>query len=113
METLFIIKTTWFGATAGEIIDRQEGYLQNVITFPPKSALLVDSSIVPEGDRRVNFKFTGAQLQLKEQTIKLPPVGKGWFVNVYCDDKIRVSKDIRGDVLVTERAGPPQRFTRL
>lgn len=35
------------------------------------------------------------------------------FDNVYMDDSIRVSKDIRGDILITARDGAAQRFQRL
>ena len=76
--------------TCLQIIDTQQGYLQNVITFPPKSAFVVDSSIEVAGDKRVNFQFTGAALQLPSRSFGLPPFGKGWFDNVYMDEEIRV-----------------------
>ena len=94
-----------------QIIDTAEGFLQNVITFPPASAFVVDSRIAPEGPRRVNFQFSGAELRLPSRALRLPPFGKGWFDNVYIDETVRVSRDIRGDTLVCVRAGPPRRFT--
>lgn len=113
-ETLFILKNSqWLGGKAGEvyqIIDAEEGYLQNVITFPPGSAFRVDSRIEQEGAQRVNFQFTAAALQLPSRSLQLPPFGKGWFDTVYMDEDIRVSKDSRGDTLVCARAGPARRF---
>lgn len=62
-----------------QIIDAEQGYLQNVICFPPQ-AFVVDSAIEREGPVRVNFKFTSATLQLPERAFQLPPFGKGWCV---------------------------------
>ena len=54
---------------------------------------------------RVNFKFSSASLTLANGwRIPIPPVGAGWFDNVYVVDGIRVSRDSRGDTLVCERA---------
>ena len=36
-------------------------------------------------------------------TVPLPPVGKGWFDNLYVDDTLRVARDSRGDTLVVVR----------
>lgn len=63
-----------------QIIDTEEKFLQNVITFPPKGAFIVDSSIELAGEQRVNFQFTDAELQLPDRTVKVPPFGKGWCV---------------------------------
>ncbi len=53
--------------------------LQNVITFPPEGAFVVDSGIQVAGPQRVLFKFKSAQLQLPEgKTWTLPPFGQGW-----------------------------------
>lgn len=54
--------------------------LQNVITFPPDGAFVVDSNIEVKSDKRVNFKFDAAQLQLpNDKLLKLPPFGQGWY----------------------------------
>ncbi|KAK9836422.1 hypothetical protein WJX74_000143 [Apatococcus lobatus] len=111
-ETLFILKNaSWFGTEAGDVfqvIDVDKGSLQNVITFPPDGAFLVESSLGVVGDQRTDFKFSGAKLKLPRRTLNIPPFGKGWFDTVYLDQNIRVAKDIRGDTLITTRDGPPR-----
>jgi len=111
-ETLFIIRNAnLFQTTAGEvyqIIDTDKATLQNVIVFPPKGAFVIETKIEQSGDQRVKFEFEKAVLKLPKRDIKLPPYGKGWFDNVYLDSRIRVSKDIRGNVLITARDGPPR-----
>lgn len=61
-----------------QVIDVAAGTLQNVITFPPDGAFIVDSSIAVENEQRVNFKFGAAKLKLPKRDIKVPPVGQGW-----------------------------------
>lgn len=115
-ETLFIIKNAKFFNTAAgdvyQVIDTANNSLQNVITFPPEGAFIVNSDIdwIP-GQPRVNFKFNGAALKLPgPKTVKLPPKGQGWFDNVYTDGKYRLSRDIRGDYLVCVKDGAPKVF---
>lgn len=107
-EQLFIIeKAHLFGTQAGDIlqvIDVQGQKLNNVITFPPDGAFLVDSVIEVVSSQRVNFRFTAASLQGSGWSLPVPPFGQGWFDSVYVDEKIRVAKDIRGDYLVVDRA---------
>lgn len=114
-ETLFIMKQApVFGTKAGDVyqvIDVDAGRLQNVITFPPSGAFIVDSSINVEGPQRVSFKFTGAKLKTASRDFKVPPFGQGWFDTVYCDGTIRVAQDIRGDTLVVVNDGPPRVFS--
>ncbi|GLI63932.1 hypothetical protein VaNZ11_007073 [Volvox africanus] len=121
-ETLFILeRAPLFGTKAGavyQVIDTDSSsnggsssYLQNVITFPPEGAFIVDSSLTVAGRQRVEFGFTGAKLKLPGgTTLGLPPFGKGWFDNLYLDGDLRVSYDSRGDTLITRRVGPPRRF---
>lgn len=113
-ETLWILENAHrFGTRAGpvyQVIDVRGRKLQNVITFPPQGMFVVDSSIEVSHSKRVDFKFTGATLKTPDRVFKLPPFGKGWFENVYVDLTYRVAVDIRGDVLVCKRAGPPQRY---
>lgn len=107
---------SWFGTTAGDVFQvvdlENTSTLQNVITFPPEGAFVVNSSIGREGSsRRVTFRFTAACLLLPGgRRLQVPPVGSGWFDNVYVDDRYRVARDIRGDTLVVERDGPPRTF---
>ena len=63
-----------------QIIDTDKASLQNVITFPPEGAFIINAKIELSGDQRVNFKFENANLRLPRRDIKLPPVGKGWSV---------------------------------
>ena len=56
-----------------------------------------------EGDQRINFKFKGASIKAGARSFAIPPVGKGWFDNVYVDREIRVARDSRGDTLIVER----------
>lgn len=114
-ETLFILKNAGlFGTSAGpvyQVVDMQAGYLQNVITFPPEGAFVVNSSVAPVGQQRVDFQFNAAGLHLPEgRRLGLPPFGKGWFDNLYLDQDLRISVDSRGDTLVTRRVGPPQQY---
>ncbi|KAJ3680594.1 hypothetical protein LUZ60_016872 [Juncus effusus] len=107
-EQLYIIKNAGlFRTEAGDVlqvIDVQNGKLNNVITFPPDGVFFVRSTIEIEPPQRVNFKFTSAVLRGNNWEIPLPPFGQGWFESVYMDEEIRVAKDIRGDYLVVERA---------
>lgn len=107
-EQLFIIdKAHLFGTKAGDIlqvIDVGGSRLNNVITFPPDGAFIVDSTITVVSGQRVNFRFTRASLHGRGWNVPFPPYGQGWFDSVYLDEKIRVAKDIRGDYLVVDRA---------
>lgn len=99
-ETLFILeRAPLFGTKAGgvyQVIDNGSSssgsspHLQNVITFPPEGAFIVDSSIQADGPQRTAFSFTSAKLKLPGgRALGLPPFGKGWFDNVYLDDTLR------------------------
>eukprot|EP00775_Hariotina_reticulata_P010821 gene10821-10978_t len=114
-ETLFIVQNaSWFGTEAGEVyqvIDVNASRLQNVITFPPSGAFIVDSSIAVEGPQRVSFKFSAAKLKTAGRDFAVPPFGQGWFDTIYCDDDIRIAQDIRGDTLIVSRDGPPRIFS--
>ncbi|XP_052194610.1 probable plastid-lipid-associated protein 11, chloroplastic isoform X1 [Diospyros lotus] len=107
-EQLYIIKNAGvFGTRAGDVlqvIDVENGALNNVITFPPHGVFFVRSTIEISSPQRVNFKFTSAVLRGQNWELPLPPFGQGWFESVYLDDEIRVVKDIRGDYLVVDRA---------
>ena len=61
-----------------QVIDVAAGSLNNVITFPPDGAFIVDSTLDVGSDQRLNFKFTAAKLKLPNRTISLPPFGQGW-----------------------------------
>ncbi|KAK3141863.1 hypothetical protein QOZ80_4BG0339230 [Eleusine coracana subsp. coracana] len=107
-EQLFIVQNApVFRTAAGDVlqvIDVPGGALNNVITFPPSGAFVVDGDIEIQPPQRVNFRFTRAKLRGSNWEVPFPPFGKGWFDTVYLDDDFRVAKDIRGDYLVVERA---------
>ncbi|XP_015691534.2 probable plastid-lipid-associated protein 11, chloroplastic [Oryza brachyantha] len=107
-EQLFIVRNAPFFRTAAgdvlQVIDVPGGALNNVITFPPAGAFVVNGSIEIQPPQRVNFRFTRAVLRGNNWEVPFPPFGKGWFDTVYLDNEIRVAKDIRGDYLVVERA---------
>jgi hypothetical protein len=52
--------------------------LQNVITFPPDGAFIIDSGLAVAGDQRVDFKFNEAGLKVNGTRVPFPPVGQGW-----------------------------------
>ena len=60
-----------------QVIDVENRWLQNVVTFPPNGAFIVNSSIAPEGERRVNFEFENAVFRVNGRDFTLPPFGKG------------------------------------
>jgi len=107
-EQLFIVRNAPFFRTAAgdvlQVIDVPGGALNNVITFPPSGAFVVNGVIEVQPPQRVNFRFTRAALRGNNWEVPFPPFGKGWFDTVYLDDDIRVAKDIRGDYLVVDRA---------
>lgn len=61
-----------------QVIDVKAQRLQNVITFPPSGAFIVDSSIAVERAQRVSFKFTSAKLKTASKDWGVPPFGQGW-----------------------------------
>jgi hypothetical protein len=61
-----------------QVIDVENETLQNVITFPPDGAFVVNSGISVENEQRVNFKFKACTLKLPNRDIQLPPFGQGW-----------------------------------
>ena len=112
-ETLFLLER-WPGpgdtrrttTQAYQRIDVSARTLQNAVVFCNGNTFAVDSTVTVDGDVRVNFVFDAARLELRrpfERTIPLPPVGKGWFDNLYVDDTMRVARDSRGDTLVVVR----------
>jgi hypothetical protein len=65
---------------SSQVIDVEGSSLQNVITFPPDGAFIVDSGIKVVGDQRVEFKFQAAALKVNGTKIPFPPFGQGWYV---------------------------------
>lgn len=65
-----------------QVIDVDALTLQNVITFPPDGAFLVNSGISVAGDQRVDFKFNEAALKVNGNKIPFPPFGQGWCASL-------------------------------
>ena len=65
--------------TGLQVIDVAAGSLNNVITFPPDGAFIVDSSLDVTSAQRLSFKFSGARLKLPKRAVSLPPFGQGWY----------------------------------
>lgn len=63
-----------------QVIDVNLGSLQEVITFPGKEYLIVNSSLVASsvGNARLQYKLEEATLQLPDRILKLPASGEGW-----------------------------------
>jgi len=103
-ETNFITK--YFGKCTEVYQQINENSINNVIAFEDK-VFSVDGVLLPNNDgnaNRVYFKFTQASLTFTNQKpFNFPPFGSGYFDNLYIDDQIRISFDIRGDYLISER----------
>jgi hypothetical protein len=52
--------------------------MKNITLLFPDGSWLSTSSLEVEGDQRLRFKFSGAQLKLPQRTVSLPPFGQGW-----------------------------------
>lgn len=112
-----------FNTTVGDVLqsldlraDPAAGTLSNAVEFPPAGLFLVASTAAVAAGRaradplRVDFRFTAASLDCPLGLVPLPPVGKGWFDNVWADSDLRIARDVRGDTLICARDGPPRSF---
>ena len=90
-------------------IDMAAGTLTNVLEFEEGGELRVGSSIAADAadGSRFDFAFRGCSLRWKSLRLPLPPVGRGWGELLYLDGQMRVQRDVRGDLLIGERVGPP------
>lgn len=102
-ETLFLLGRAR-GNEAYQTLDVKNGTLRNEVVFNDgKVVFTVDASIEAVSETRMEFAFTSASLRFGDFSIPVPPVGKGWFENVYVDGERRISRDSRGDTLVCAR----------
>tara|TARA_A100001037_G_scaffold189379_1_gene169570 strand:- start:2968 stop:3450 length:483 start_codon:yes stop_codon:yes gene_type:complete len=102
-ETLFLLEK-FKGSTAYQTINVKEKTLGNAVEFSGGNTFLVESEITIENETKVEFTFTSAGLKFSNGfMLPVPPVGKGWFDNVYVGDRYRVARDSRGDTLIVER----------
>ena len=76
--------------------------LSNEVVFNDGEVVFKVDAVVEESSRAtMKFRFTAASLTFRDKfSIPIPPVGSGWFENVYVDDERRVSRDSRGDTLI-------------
>jgi hypothetical protein len=114
-ETLFFCSSGLFGKPVSrvlQVIDTAGSSINNIIEFEDNRAFSVIGSInldqstsdCPDGTCRVEFAFKSAELRIPPfPSLTLPPVGKGWFDNLYVNEKYRLSRDIRGDYLISKR----------
>ena len=102
-ETLFLLET-FQNSLAYQTINEKEKTLRNAVEFSGGNTFLVESEIEILDERKVNFTFLSAGLKFSNGfTLPVPPVGKGWFDNVYVGERYRVARDSRGDTLIVER----------
>lgn len=77
--------------------------LGNMIPFRSGGGFGVQGSLsIPdENGPRTNFAFTTALLDLgKWGKYTLPPLGSGWFDTIFLDDKLRIDRNSRNDILI-------------
>lgn len=102
-ETLFLLET-FQNSLAYQTINEKEKTLRNAVEFSGGNAFVVESEIEILDERKVNFTFLSAGLKFSNGfTLPVPPVGKGWFENIYVGERYRVARDSRGDTLIVER----------
>ena len=94
-------------------IDVPNGVLENVLEFEEgRGKLTVGSTIAPDESEpdgtRFTFAFSECSLRWKSFEVPLPPVGKGWGELLFLDDEMRIQRDVRGDLLIATKVGPPR-----
>jgi hypothetical protein len=102
-ETLFLLEK-FHNSLAYQTIHVEEKTLRNAVEFSGGNTFLVESEIEILDERKVNFTFISAGLKFSNGfMLPVPPVGKGWFENIYVGERYRVARDSRGDTLIVER----------
>jgi hypothetical protein len=106
-ETRFLLGLEPASTRAYQTIDGDARRLRNEVMYQrgnTEIVFTVDASIETVSEKRVRFAFTSASIRFGDFfRVPIPPVGEGWFENVYVDEDIRVSRDSRGDTLVCVR----------
>jgi len=108
-ETLLFIDKGLFGkkvTLVSQTIDFKTNQINNLIEFEDGREFSVLGKLSDDNidQRRVNFEFTKASIKIPPiPKLSIPPIGKGWFDNIFCNDKYRLSRDIRGDYLVSRK----------
>lgn len=104
-------KTSWPFAKVSAITQNLDlnnnQTVNNVIAFEGGGKFVVAGSTdIVEGDDeydRVAFEFQDATAVVWGKEINLPPVGAGWFDTMFCNQNLRLSRDVRGDYSVFRR----------
>jgi len=94
-----------------QTLDIENGKLGNGVEWSNGVTFTVDSTLSSDAevDVRSNFVFKSAALTVPDipilgtRTLTLPPIGKGWFDNVYLDRDLRLNRDLRGNTVVYQR----------
>lgn len=113
-ETLFFIKNGLFGKRVTNVYQTVDlaspggggGSINNLIEFDGQRTFSVVGTATrdPQVATRVNFAFTKAVITVPPlPRLTLPPVGSGWFDNIYVNERYRLARDVRGDYLITRR----------
>lgn len=108
-ETLFFAKNGLFGSKCTSIsqtIDFSTKKINNLIQFDNDKEFSVIGDISRDNNikNRVNFKFSSASLRFNSKfAVNIPPIGQGWFDNLFINNMYRISYDVRGDYLLSKR----------
>lgn len=94
-----------------QMLDIENGKLGNGVEWSNGVTFTVDSTLSTDAEVgvRSNFVFQSAALTVPDipilgtRTLTLPPIGKGWFDNVYLDRDLRLNRDVRGNTVVYQR----------
>ena len=110
-ETLFFVQSGFFGSQVTQItqtINTKTQFLNNLIDFENGRSFSVVGKVERDASlkTRLNFQFEKAVITVPPiPAITLPPVGRGYFDTVFVNEKYRLSKDVRGDYLISQRVG--------
>ena len=84
-------------------VDTKMNTLENLISFKGGGSFCVCGIIDSFDANKCIFEFKSATIQAWNNEFTIPPVGKGYFETIYCNDKYRLSRDSRGDYSISEK----------
>mgnify|MGYP003686071025 CR=1 FL=1 len=91
-------------------ISLRTGRLEQLVLFEGGFLRVGSTAAAQPGSERVDFRFDSCAARWRGIELALPPKGDGWFETVYADERVRVSRDVRGDTQVVTRAGPSELY---